>query len=65
MAIRRKKFIQVPPGAVEKICKALNCKKTAVYDALNYTSDSNLAETIRDEALNYYGGVKTSKLIMR
>ena len=61
---RRKKYIQVPRGAVEKMCKAFRCKKTAVYDALNYTTDSELANIIRQNALSTYGGVQTTKLIL-
>ncbi len=61
---RRKSFIQVPHGAIEKMCEALGCKKTAVYDALNYATDSELAVSIRKNALENYGGVKTSKLIL-
>lgn len=62
--VRRKKFIQVPKGTVPKLCKAFRCKKTAVYDALNYTTDSELANIIRQNALDNYGGVQTSKLIL-
>lgn len=62
---RKKKFIQVPYGTVGKLCKAFRCKKTAVYDALNYTTDSELANNIRKNALSFYGGVETTKLILR
>lgn len=61
---RRKSFIQVPHGAIEKMCDAFGCKKTAVYDALNFATDSKLAVRIRKEALESYGGVKTYKLIL-
>jgi len=61
---RRKKIIQVPKGAVEKICKAFRCKRTAVYDALGYKSHSELAELIRQNAVSTYGGVKTTKLVL-
>ena len=61
---RRKIYIQVTSGAVEKMCKAFHCKKTAVYDALNFATDSELANIIRHHAIETYGGVKTSKLIL-
>ena len=61
---RRKRFIQVPHGTVDKMCKAFRCKKTAVYDALNYTTDSELANLIRKQAIESYGGVHTTKLIL-
>lgn len=62
--VRRKKIIQVPRGTVAKLCKAFRCHKTAVYDALNYTTDSELANLIRQNALSSYGGVQTTKLIL-
>lgn len=62
---KRKTFIQVPHGTVEKLCKAFRCKKTAVYDALNFDTDSELAKIIRKNALESYSGVKTSKLILK
>ena len=62
--IKRKKIIQVPPGTVEKMCKAFRCRRTAVYDALAFKTDSELANLIRQNAISVYGGVQTTKLIM-
>lgn len=62
---KRKPIIQVPPGSVEKIMKSLNCKRTIVYAALAYDSNSDLAEKIRKDAVDFYGGIKTTKLVMR
>lgn len=62
--IQRKKIIQVPPGSVEKMCKAFRCRRTAVYDALAFKTNSELANIIRKNALSTYGGVQTTKLIM-
>ena len=62
--IQRKKIIQVPPGSVEKMCKAFRCRRTAVYDALAFKTNSELANIIRQNALTTYGGVQTTKLIM-
>lgn len=61
---KRKKIIQVPPGNIEKLCKAMRCKRTAVYDALAFKTDSELANSIRHNAITLYGGVQTTKLIM-
>lgn len=63
MAVRRKKYIQVPRGTVEKMCKAFRCRKTAVYDALNYDTNSELANIIRQNALTTYGGVHATKVL--
>lgn len=62
--MKRKPIIQVPPGAVEKMCKAFRCKRTSVYNALSYNSKSELANIIRQNAIANYGGVKTTKLVM-
>lgn len=62
--VKRKKIIMVPRGAVEKMCKAFRCHKTAVYDALSFTTNSELAELIRQNAISSYGGVQTTKLIL-
>lgn len=62
--VQRKKIIQVPPGSVEKMCKAFRCRRTAVYDALAFKTNSELANIIRQNALSTYGGVQTTKLIM-
>ena len=61
---RRKKFIQVPRGAVEKMCKGFRCKKTAVYDALNFKTNSELANMIRKSAVDMYGGIQTTKYVL-
>ena len=61
MAVKRK-IIQVPKGTVPKLCKAFRCHKTAVYDALNFTTESELAHLIRQSAVTMYGGVETTKV---
>jgi len=61
--VKRKKIIQVPYGAVEKMCKAHRCKRTAIYDALSFTTNSELAKIIRKNAVEEYGGVQTTKII--
>lgn len=61
---RRKKIIQVPPGNVEKIMRAIGCSRSAVFNALAYRSDSETAKFIRTQAISLYGGVETTKLIL-
>lgn len=60
---KRKKIIQVPHGTVAKMCKVFGCRRTAIYDALGYKTESELAKTIRKNALAFYGGVETSKIV--
>lgn len=60
---KRKKIIQVPHGNVDKMCEAFRCKRSAVYNALSFKSDSELSKAIRQNALAFYGGVQTTKLV--
>lgn len=62
---RRKKIIQVPPENVELLAKAMNVGKVTVWNALAYRSDSDNAQQIRRLALSTYGGLETTKTIMR
>lgn len=60
---RKKRIIQVPLGAVEKMQEEFKCSRTAVYNALAYRSESDTAKRIREAAVRSYGGVSTSKLV--
>lgn len=62
MALKRK-YITVPRGSVEAISNALNVNRASVYNALNYTTNSETAQQIRRLALSTYGGVEASKVI--
>lgn len=62
---KRVKIIQLPVGNVQKMAKAFNCTEAMIYKALSYGSNSDLAENIRRHAIESYGGVATTKLILR
>ena len=62
MPIKRK-IITVPKGKIAIICRSMNVKRSTVYNALNYNSNSESAQLIRRLALTQYGGVETSKII--
>jgi len=62
MAIKRKHIV-VPNGSVEAICKQMNVHKSCVYNALNFTSNSEVAQKIRREALETFGGQMATKVI--
>ena len=62
---RRKKIIQLPLGNVEKMMKVFNASETGIYNALAYRSDSERAKRIREHALKFYGGVETTRLILK
>jgi len=61
--VRKKKVIRVANGKVEQIAQANNCSVAAVYNALSYVSDSEMAKKIRKEAIALYGGVTETKVI--
>lgn len=62
--MRRKKIIQVPKREDVKNLAATNkCSETAVYNALAFRTDSELAKNIREQAVNIYGGIQTGKLV--
>jgi len=63
--MERKSFIQVPVQNIQKMMTHFNVAQCTVYNALHYRSYSELAIRIREEAVKNYGGVKTSKLIMK
>ena len=63
IVMRRRKVIQLPKGAADRICKHLMIGKTTLYSALNYTSNSEDAKHTREVAISEYGGVEISKVI--
>lgn len=62
--MRKKKIIQVPPENVMKIAKAMRVARITVYNALAYRSESENAQLIRKLAINEYGGVETTRIIL-
>jgi DNA-binding phage protein len=62
MPIKRK-IISVPVGNVQKLAKAHGITSSGVYNALNYNSNSALAQLIREQALKLYGGVQNTKIV--
>ena len=62
---KRVKKIQLPVGNVQKMAKAFNCSDAMIYKALSYGSNSEMAENIRKQAVEIYGGIETFRLILR
>lgn len=61
----RKPLIVVPLGTPQKMAEVFNVTAQSVYDALNYSSNSEKAMKIRKEALELYGGVSTEKVVFQ
>lgn len=57
--IVNKTKILVERSKINKIAKAMGCRETAVYNALAYRTNSQMAGDIRSLAINRYGGLKT------
>ena len=62
MAIKRT-VITLSKSNFEALRKSQNVGRSAMYDALNGTSNSESAQQIRRLALSTYGGVKATKVI--
>lgn len=62
MAIK-KKIIRVPVGKAREIAKLHKCTEQSVYNALSFTTNSEMAAIIREQAIRDYGGVLTNKIV--
>ena len=54
---RKMTRIFVDKSKIEKLMTKFDCGRATVYNALSYRTNSDMAEKIRNEALNRYGGV--------
>lgn len=52
----KKKRIIVPLDKISVLMARFDCKRVAVYNALGYRSQSNMAKNIRKMALNEFDG---------
>ena len=62
--MQRRKVIQLPRGAADKMCKSLMIGRTTLYAALNGSSNSDEAKRTRELAIKKYGGVEYYKPIL-
>lgn len=58
--MKKKEKIIVPLKQISILMERFECKKTAVYNALAYRSQSEQAKSIRQVALKECGGRKTT-----
>jgi hypothetical protein len=59
----KKKIIRVPLANIEKMAVANKVSKVTVYNALAYRTHSELAQGLRKQAVEFYGGIQSSTLI--
>ena len=50
--------ILIRKSKIPKIAEHIGCASAAVYNAIAYRTNSDLAVKIRDAAINRYGGLK-------
>lgn len=63
MQAKKQKIIRVSPENRKRLIALHGCTEATVYNALAYKSYSSLATSIRQDALNEFGGVATSKVV--
>ena len=63
MQVKKIKIIKVSPEKKKKLAERYGCRRETIYNALGFRSDSKQAESIRQDALNEFGGVKDDKVV--
>lgn len=61
MGFRKQKKIQLPYGMQTKMVKHFGVSPQTINAALTYVTDSELAATIRKEAIENYGGKEITR----
>lgn len=62
MQVKKIKIIKVSPEGRKKLAERYGCRKQTIYNALGFRSCSRQAESIRQDALNEFGGVETDRV---
>lgn len=63
MQVKKIKIIKVSPEERKKLVERYGCRKQTIYNALGFRSCSRQAESIRQDALNEFGGIEYDKLV--
>lgn len=63
MQVKKIKIIKITPKMGEKLAERYGCRRETIYNALSFRSQSKQSESIRQDALNEFGGVKTDKVV--
>ena len=63
MQVKKIKIIKVSLEGRKKLAERYCCRRETIYNALGLRSYSKQAESIRHDALNEFGGVKTAKVV--
>ena len=63
MQVKKIKIIKVSPEGRKKLAERYGCRRETIYNALGFRSCSRQAESIRQDALNEFGGIKEDKTV--
>ena len=63
MQVKKIKIIKVSLEGRKKLAERYGCRRETIYNALGFRSLSKQSESIRQDALNEFGGVKTDKVL--
>lgn len=63
MQVKKIKIIKVSPEGRKKLVERYGCRKQTIYNALGFRSQSSQAESIRQDALNEFGGIEDYKIV--
>nr|DAG57089.1 MAG TPA: hypothetical protein [Caudoviricetes sp.] len=63
MQVKKIKIIKVSPEGRKKLAERYGCRKQTIYNALGFRSCSRQAESIRQDALNEFGGIEDNKVV--
>nr|DAH67302.1 MAG TPA: hypothetical protein [Caudoviricetes sp.] len=63
MQVKKIKIIKVSPEGRKKLAERYGCRKQTIYNALGFRSCSRQAESIRQDALNEFGGIEDDKVV--
>lgn len=63
MQVKKIKIIRVSPEGRKKLVERYGCRKQTIYNALGFRSQSRQAESIRQDALDEFGGIEDDKVV--
>lgn len=63
MQVKKIKIIKVSLEGRKKLAERYGCRKQTIYNALGFRSYSRQAESIRQDALNEFGGIEDNKVV--
>lgn len=59
----KKKYISVSENSIRALSAETNVSRATVYNALNYSSNSDIAQKIRRLAVEVYGGIEATRVL--